>query len=104
MPRFDVYANPSVRERKTTPLLLDVQNDYIDGLATRGVIPLRSEAYFGARADRLNPLVRVADEAVVLDTAAMGAVPLNLLKRPLTNLRSAQDDITTALDTLFGAS
>lgn len=103
MPRFDVYANPSVRERKTTPFLLDVQNDYIDGLATRVVIPLRSEAYFGARADRLNPLVLVDDEAVVLDTAAMGAVPLHLLKRPLTSLRSAQDDIITALDTLFGA-
>ncbi len=103
MPRFDVYANPSVRERKTTPFLLDVQNDYIAGLATRVVIPLRSEAYFGARADRLNPLVRVGDEVVVLDTAAMGAVPLSLLKRPLNNLRSMQGDITTALDTLFGA-
>jgi hypothetical protein len=64
---------------------------------------LRSEAHFGARADRLNPLVRVDDEAVVLDTAAMGAAPLNPLKRPLTNLRSAQGGMVTALNTLVCA-
>lgn len=103
MARFDVYANPIARERRATPFFLDVQNDHISGLGTRIIIPLRREADFGARAQRLNPLVLVGDEAVVLDTAALGAVPLNLLKRPLVNLRAQRDDITTALDTVFGA-
>jgi toxin CcdB len=34
MARFDVYANPEASERKHTPYLLDVQNDYIDAPAT----------------------------------------------------------------------
>ena len=44
MARFDVFANPSVAERKHTPYFVDVQNDYIDALATRVVIPLRRES------------------------------------------------------------
>lgn len=103
MARFDVYANPIARERRETPFFLDVQNDYINGLATRIVIPLRREAEFGPRAQRLNPCVVVDEETLVLDTAALGAVPLNLLKRPVGNLRAHQGDITIALDTLFGA-
>jgi toxin CcdB len=103
MARFDVYANPASRERQETPFFLDVQNDYINGLGTRIVIPLRREAAFGPRAQRLNPLVKVHDESLVLDTAALGAVPQNLLQRPVVSLRVHQPDITNALDALFGA-
>jgi hypothetical protein len=40
MARFDVYANPG-SHATTTPYLLDVQSDLLDGLDTRMVIPLR---------------------------------------------------------------
>lgn len=103
MARFDVYANPLATERHETPFLLDVQNEFIGGLATRVVIPLRSEAIFGPRARDLNPLVSVADSAVVLDTAAMGAIPLRLLSQRIGNLHHEQQQIQAALDTLFGA-
>ena len=59
MARFDVYSNPVVAERKHTPFFVDVQNDHIDALATRVVIPLRREAAFGPRARHLNPLLTV---------------------------------------------
>jgi toxin CcdB len=102
MSRFDVHANPDVGERKHTPYLVDVQNDFIDGLATRVVIPLRRESAFGPRARNLNPLLRVADSAVVLDTAAIGAVPASELKRSIASLRDQRTMIQEALDTLFG--
>jgi toxin CcdB len=35
MARFDVYANPDASERKITPYLVDVQNDYIVSPAKR---------------------------------------------------------------------
>jgi len=53
--RYDVYANPDPAKRKQTPYLLDVQNDYIDALTTRVVVPLQREAAFGPRARNLNP-------------------------------------------------
>ena len=52
MARYDVYANPEASERKHTPYLLDVQNDYIDALTTRIVVPLRTEA--DRKSTRLN--------------------------------------------------
>ncbi|MFM1880826.1 MAG: Toxin CcdB [Pseudomonadota bacterium] len=45
MARFDVYINPS-SEATTTPYLLDVQSNLLDGLDSRMVIPLRSLRYF----------------------------------------------------------
>ena len=65
MARFDVYANPLATERKHTPYLLDVQNDYIDALPTRIVVPLRREAVFGPRARNLNPALLVGADKVV---------------------------------------
>lgn len=102
MARFDVYANPAAGERRHTPYFLDVQNNFISGLSTRVVIPLRREAAFDVRARNLNPLVQVGGDAVVLDTAALGAVPLHELRKPLANLAGQHADIVEALDALFG--
>jgi toxin CcdB len=103
MARFDVYANPEATERKHTPYFLDVQNDYIDDLSTRVVIPLRHEAAFGPRPHKLNPLVQVGNDAVVLDTAAIGAVPQSELRKAVGDLSSARAVIQESMDTLFGA-
>ena len=103
MTRFDVYANPDATERKHTPFFLDVQNDYIDHLATRVMVPLRREALFGPRPQRLNPLLTFGTDKLVLDSAALGAVPLSELRKPVGHLRDARFDIQDALDTLYGS-
>jgi toxin CcdB len=101
--RYDLYANPSVRERPHTPFLLDVQNDFIDAIASRVVIPVRDAASFGPRARLLNPLVEINGEAYVLDSAALGAIARSELRQPVGNLRAQQPLVAEALDALFGA-
>jgi toxin CcdB len=101
--RFDVYPNPEAAERKHTPFLLDLQNDFIDGLSTRVVAPLRKAAAFGPRAKNLNPVFTIAEEDVVLDMAALGALPASLLRKPVANLRGVRAPLQEALDTLFGS-
>lgn len=103
MARLDVYANPSTAERRLTPYFLDVQNDYIDRLDTRVVIPLRHESAFGPRARDLNPLLQVNGHPVVADTAALGAVPRAELRKPVARLQDAREPVQAALDTLFGS-
>ena len=103
MARFDIFNNPDAAERSHTPYLLDVQNDHIDGLESRVVIPLRTEQAFGPRARDLNPLLSLGEALLVLDTAALGAVPLNLLRRPVITLTSGRSEVQAALDTLFGS-
>ena len=103
MARYDVHANPATNERRHTPYLLDVQNDFIDGLLSRVVIPLRRESVFGPPARHLTPLFEVKGERVILDTAAMGAVPLSVLRPPVATLREHRAEVQEAMDTLFGA-
>ena len=103
MARFDVFNNPDVAERAHTPYFLDVQNDHIDGLESRVVIPLRDQQAFGPRARDLNPQLEVAGALLILDTAALGAVPLNALRRPVMQLSAGRDEVQAALDTLFGS-
>ena len=103
MARFDVFANPDVSEQAYSPFFLDVQNDYIDGLESRVVIPLRNADGFGPRARHLNPILTVAGVAVVLDCATLGAVPLSALRHVVTRLVEGRDEVQAALDALFGA-
>ena len=55
------------------------------------------------RPRNLNPLLQVGGDAVVLDTAAIGAVPVSELRKFVANLRDARAAVHEALDTLFGA-
>ena len=103
MARYDVYANPDVSERKLIPYLLDVQNDYINGLQTRVVVPLWDAAKLSTPAMDLNPEFEVAGRRVVMDSPALGAVPVAVLKTVVTNLNAQQLTIQNALDALFGS-
>ena len=103
MARFDVYPHPNTSMRAVTPFLLDIQNNFINQLQSRIVIPLLTAAAFGPTMRDLNPLFNISGLAVVLDTAAMAAFPAGGLKKPVISLASQSPDIVAALDTLFGS-
>lgn len=103
MARFDVYKHPDPQLRKSTPFLLDVQSEFLDGLTTRVVIPMRIGTSFTLRARDLNPAFTIEGKEVVLDTAAMAAFPSLQLKRPTHNLKNEAETVIGALDTLFGS-
>lgn len=102
MARFDVYAN-SGSQAATTPYLLDVQSDLLDGLDSRMVIPLRSVKHFPKvkLSTRLTPVLTIKGQDFLLETPKMGAVPQRVLKKAVTSLASEQAQITAALDFLF---
>jgi toxin CcdB len=102
MARFDVYATPG-RHADSTPYLLDVQSDLLDGLDSRVVIPLRRRERFPAvpLADRLTPTLFIAGAEFILETPKMGAVPRRALGAPLLSLAAEQARVTAAMDFLF---
>ena len=65
--------------------------------------PGRGRGTASGRSRHLNPLLQVGVDAVVLDTAAIGAVPVSELRKAVANLRDARAAVHEALDTLFGA-
>ncbi|MDE1946999.1 MAG: CcdB family protein [Burkholderiales bacterium] len=102
MARFDVYVNPGSRAA-TTPYLLDVQSDLLDGLDSRMVIPLRGLEHFAKvkLPTRLTPVLTIEGRDFLLETPKMGAVPQHILKNPVASLANEQAAITSALDFLF---
>ena len=102
MARFDVYATPG-RHADSTPYLLDVQSDLLDGLDSCIVIPLRRRDRFPAvtLADRLTPILSIAGAEFILETPKMGAVPRRALGAPLLSLAAEQARVTAAMDFLF---
>ena len=103
MARFDVYANPDKAERAFIPFFLDIQSDHIKGVATRVVVPLWIFEALEYVSDVLNPDFQVGGEHVIMETPALMAVPLSLLRRPVANLSPHQFAIQNALDILLGA-
>jgi toxin CcdB len=69
MARFDVYANPG-SQAATTPYLLDVQSDLLNGLESRMVIPLRSLKHFPKvkLSTRLTPIFTIEGKEYLLET------------------------------------
>lgn len=103
MARFDIFANPYAPERSHTPYVLDVQNDHLQPLATRVVVPLRTPKVFGTPARGLNPVFEVNGKPLVLDTASLAPVPAHLLKAAVMRATPWRDEVLDALDALFGA-
>lgn len=102
MARFEVYANPG-NHASTTPYLLDVQSDLLDGLGSRMVIPLRALKHFPQvkLPSHLTPIFTIAGEDFLLETPKMAAVPQSVLKEAVASLADYQSQITAALDFLF---
>jgi toxin CcdB len=102
MPRFDVYLNTGAHAA-TTPYLLDVQSDLLQGLETRIVVPLRRRDRFPVVSfpSTLTPTFEVEGVECLLETPKLAAVPLRLLKMPVASLAARQFEITAALDFLF---
>ena len=102
MARFDVYRNFGLYA-DTTPFLLDVQSDLLDGLGSRVVVPLRSlEQFASVRLPvRLMPVFKIEEANYLLETPKIAAVPRHILKDPVVSLAGDQDKITAALDFLF---
>lgn len=102
MARYDVYNNPDANERTTTPYLLDVQNNFLE-VDTRVMVPLHDAGRFRPASVRdLNPELDLQGQALIMNTAAIGAIPSNDLLRPLASLANQSAVIQHALDTLFG--
>ena len=100
--RFDVYPNPGAHA-STTPYLLDVQSNLLDGLDSRMVIPLRSLEHFAKvkLPTRLTPVLKINGKDYFVETPKMGAVPNRILKNSTASLSDQQKQITGALDFLF---
>jgi toxin CcdB len=96
MARHGVYKNP-----KTAGLVLDVQNDILDMIALRVVVPLMPADKYTRIAARLNPEFEIGGRKYMMLTQLIATVPAAVLGTPVASLKQHQHTITEALDMLF---
>lgn len=101
MAQFDVFANPNSATAASIPYLLDVQNDLLEHLATRVVVPLYAESVLPQPIQHLNPVFQLDGEALVLVTQELAGIPATLLKTKVASLAPDRSRIIAAIDFLF---
>src|SRR3546814_7054515 len=90
MARYDVYPGS-----RGLGFLLDCQSDLLDDLVTRVVVPLMPAAGFDP-VPRLNPVLTVNEETLVMATQLIFAIPRERLQRPVANLEDEHFTIVGA--------
>lgn len=98
MARFDLYHVANWR----IPLMVDVQSDYLDGIASRVVIPLRvADQDLEPVLLQLKPILKIGNSQYILVTTDISAQEIAWLGKPVGNIAEHRDAITAAMDFLF---
>lgn len=98
MPHLDLYRNP---RGGRSPLLLDVQADLLEGLATRVLVPLTRAEEHAPPLSILNPTAKVEGVEYVLEFQELAAVPRSALAEPIASLAARRSEWIAAVDLLF---
>ncbi|MFT4179764.1 MAG: CcdB family protein [Thermomonas sp.] len=104
MSQFVVYANADAASRRSIPYWLNVQSDLIEATDSRVVIPLVASAQVGSVIKRLMPELEVAGKRMVLDTAQITNVPLQMLGKQVVDLSHERFAIVAAIDLLLSGA
>ena len=100
MSQFVVYANADAASRKSIPCWLNVQSDLIETADSRVVIPMVTPERAGSIIKRLMPELTVAGKRMVMDTAQVTHVPLQMLGKQIADLSNERLAIIDAIDML----
>jgi len=101
MAQFTVYRNKNPRTRSAVPLLLDVQNDLLDNLDTRVLVPLRPTVTAGIkRLQTLTPVLEIEGKSYLMLTPLLAGVPKSEIGTPIARVEQYRFDIIAAIDFL----
>ena len=102
MAQFDVYENPNLAQRAGFPYLVVLQNDQLDHLSTRFVMPLARLHRPPAHAPRrLAQVVSIDGEELHLAAHLCAPLPARLLRKPMATLESEASMLLDAIDAVI---
>ncbi len=102
MPQFSLYKNNDKSTATAYPYFVDVQNELLDTLNTRLVIPLTPIELLVKKApSHLCPIIHIDEGDFVILTHQMASVPTKILQEPVNDLSNFRDEIITAIDFLI---
>lgn len=102
MAQFTVYENANEATKDTFPYLVDVQNDILDDLNTRVVIPMCLASAFGKKPiSNLSLTFDINGSTYLLLTPQLAGIHISELGSPICDLSEFRHQFVNALDFLF---
>ncbi len=102
MAQFAVYKNRNPATRSRFPLLLDVQSNLLESLATRVVVPLSPvSAARDLAIKQLVPVLLVDNKQYAMLTPQLAGISRRELSEPIADLTAERVQIIAALDLLL---
>jgi toxin CcdB len=102
MPQFAVHRNQHAQTKARFPLLLDIQANFLEELATRVVIPLAPQAAWkNQKMDKLTPVVQVDGKHYIVVTPQLSAIARKELGPAVADLSGDRFAFIGALDFLI---
>ena len=99
MAQFDVYVNPSKQTRSAYPFILDIQNELLESIATRIVVPLGiAENFRNEEMKGLTPRIEFEGTDLLIMIPQVASMPARALKEPIGTLLHLRDEVISALD------
>ena len=94
MAQFDVYKNLNKNNNQDIPYLLDIQNDILNNLTSRVIVPL----IINEKTTTLTPIFIIENIEVHISTTEITSIPKSILKNKICSLENNRSDIINALD------
>jgi toxin CcdB len=102
MPQFAVHRNQHAQTKVRFPLLLDIQANFLEELATRIVIPLAPQAAWkNQKMDKLTPVVQVDGKHYIVVTPQLSAIARKELGPVVADFSGDRLEFIGALDFLI---
>lgn len=101
MEQFTLFENQNPDSQRTYPYFVDVQNNLLNALNTRMVIPLVAAESVGKTITKLCPVTDLHGNSFALMTQQMTNVSVSALKVPIGSLAHMRDEIVAAIDLLI---
>jgi len=97
--QFDVYVNPSKQTRNAYPFILNIQNELIENISTRIVVPLViAKKFSNEEMKGLTPRIEFEGTDLLIMIPQIASMPTRALKEPIGTLFHLRDEIISALD------
>ncbi len=96
MAQFDVYINNG-KNKKQIPYLLNIQNDILEHLSTRIIIPLAINKPYEKI---IHPEFTVNNSKVIMLTTQLAGVPKDYLGQKVCSFENNRNEIINAIDFL----
>ena len=101
MQQYDLYFNTDSDTKKAYPFFVDIQNDLLDILKSRVVIPLTEAKNEKNLPDNLCPCVEINGKTYYLLTHQITTVPFGFLNKHAGSLLVHRTDILNSIDFLI---